>query len=746
MIWPLDFTKVQQSIAPLSFYVRSLSFSFPSSPFYIPFPLSFNTLLTSQHLLSALCQGVVVVTPQDGSHDDGAPAMPTQSREAAARDEEAPSLPSQCDAASTAGEEDLVLSQHEHENQHPTSDQPDEEEYQLNAAASRSTRHSMTSRISTTTIGSTLFRTTSTNGSTSSIGSFDDDGMMEEEDAKPSSGALEAASGASGDTYAKGVGDATHENGDGSDKKPGLLAACRRIADGMLPAFLRKTRTSPEEPAATASATTATTAFAVDSAAVLSLERAESKKEAGDDEDDGSKDGAAADESALKTEVIVEDPPKLRRGSYWDLFVTFFFLGWTSFGGAAAHIAMYHKQFVELRGWMSEDMFAELLALTQTVPGPSSTQMSLAIGIMQKGITGGFLSWILFQLPGALIMSVAGFGVAKLPGALIMSVAGFGVAKFLVDPPAWLSAISAGATAVAVALIADAAVMLGSKMCLNRVTRVLCVTSAAITFYYTTQWIFPTVILLGGAVTYFTERNKPIPPQRSNIQKLGVSPLGGGMLLFAWIAVLIFAIIYNKATGSQWMHLFEGFYMTGSVTYGGGPVMLPLLESIVIEHDTVCPAGGGKCFEVDANTTMITTQQFLAGLALSQAIPGPLFNFSAYLGSVIGGIRGLATCWIAIFSPGVLIIIGILPFWGQFRKWKLYKRATPGFNATGIGLIWASAFSLGLKAVKVSPFPMASLCIGMFGYASTSFLKISPPLAIVGGAAVGVIAWATHMM
>ncbi|CAI7903866.1 unnamed protein product, partial [Closterium sp. NIES-53] len=471
-----------------------------------------------------------------------------------------------------------------------------------------------------------------------------------------------------------------------------------------------QTRTSPEEPAATASATTATTASAVASAAELSLERAESKREGGDDEDDGSKEGAAADESALKTEVIVEDPPKVRRGSYWDLFVTFFFLGWTSFGGAAAHIAMYHKQFVELRGWMTEDMFAELLALTQTVPGPSSTQMSLAIGIMQKGITGGFLSWILFQLPGALIMSVAGFGVAK----------------FLVDPPAWLSAISAGATAVAVALIADAAVMLGSKMCLNRVTCMLCVTSAAITFYYTTQWIFPTVILLGGVVTCFTERNKPIPPQRSNIQRLGVSPLGGGMLLFAWIGILVFAIVYNNAitkSGSQWMHLFEGFYMTGSVTYGGGPVMLPLLESIVIEHETVCPPGGGKCFEVDANTTMITTQQFLAGLALSQAIPGPLFNFSAYLGSVIGGIRGLATCWIAIFSPGVLIIIGILPFWGQFRKWKLYKRATPGFNATGIGLIWASAFSLGLKAIKVSPFPMASLCIGMFGYASTSFLK-----------------------
>ncbi|CAI5522106.1 unnamed protein product [Closterium sp. Naga37s-1] len=616
--------------------------------------------------------------------------------------------------------------------------QPEEEENWLSV----STYHAPTASTASTT-----------STDTSTTGSHDDS-KVEEENAKASSDSelsdASAATGASGESKAACVGAATYEDGDGSDKEPGLLAACRRMANGMFPSFIRKS-------------------------------------------------------SEFGTIIAAHTCPQLsfhiiRHGSYWDLFVTFFFLGWTSFGGAAAHIAMYHKQFVELRGWMSEDMFAELLALTQTVPrpsimqmwmsedmfaellaltqtvpGPSSTQMSLAIGIMQKGITGGFLSWILFQLPGALIMSAAGFGVAKvgekegvrervgatcvicsfhhcwffsntpsasflswillqLPGALIMSVAGFGVAKlsaplrtcahplqFLVDPPAWLSAISAGSIAVAVALIADAAVMLGSKMCLNRVTRMLCVTSAAITFYCTTQWIFPTVILLGGVVTYFTERNKPIPPQRSNIQKLGVSPLG--------------------------------FYMTGSVTYGGGPVMLPLLESIVIEHDTVCPAGGGKCFEVDANTTMITTQQFLAGLALSQAIPGPLFNFAAYLGAVairgplfnfsallgavMGGIQGLATCWIAIFAPGVLIIIGVLPYWGQFRKWKLYKRATPGLNATGIGLIWASAFSLGLKAYKVSPFPMASLCIGMFGYASTSFLKISPPLAIVGGAALG---------
>ncbi|CAI5513249.1 unnamed protein product, partial [Closterium sp. Naga37s-1] len=611
----------------------------------------------------------VVVTPQGGSHDDGAP-MPTLSQSrVAARDEEAATLPSQCDAE----EEDLVLSQREHEEKGPlpvaTSDQPDEEENQLNVATtSRSTRHSMTSST-TTTIGSTLFRTTSTNGSTSSIGSFDDDGMMAEEDAKPCSGALEAASGASGatgasgasgDTNAKGVGVATHENGDGSNKKPGLLAACRRIADGILPAFLRK----------------------------------------------------------------------VRRGSYWDLFVTFFFLGWTSFGGAAAHIAMYHKQFVELRGWMTEDMFAELLALTQTVPGPSSTQMSLAIGIMQKGITGGFLSWILFQLPGALIMSVAGFGVAK----------------FLVDPPAWLSAISAGATAVAVALIADAAVMLGSKMCRNRVTRMLCVTSAAITFYYTTQWIFPTVILLVDlphrhpawrrghlfhaaqqahpsaaqqAHPYAAQQAHPYAAQQAHPSAAQQHSEAGRVAVGrrdAAVCVdrhLVFAIVYNNAitkSGSQWMHLFEGFYMTGSVTYGGGPVMLPLLESIVIEHETVCPPGGGKCFEVDANTTMITTQQFLAGLALSQAIPGPLFNFSAYLGSVIGGIRGLATCWIAIFSPGVLIIIGILPFWGQFRKWKL------SVSSGHLRSLWVSRLS---KSVPSPWRRSASACLDMLALASS---------------------------
>ncbi|CAI5951699.1 unnamed protein product [Closterium sp. NIES-64] len=435
--------------------------------------------------------------------------------------------------------------------------------------------------------------------------------------------AAKADSGSAADVAAK----EEHESdGDGNNAaaKPGLLAAWRRKAERLFPALLRVGK-------------------------------------GGDGDDEGSSTAlvpAAAAGVPAVPQVVVEDPPLVPRGSYWAVFQAFFLLGWTAFGGPSAHIAMYHKQFVELRGWMSEDVFAELLALTQAVPGPSSTQMSFSIGILQKGITGGLLSGALFQFPGALIMAIAGFGVAK----------------FLIDPAPWLSALSAGLAAVAVALVAEAAVILGKKMCRNKVTRVLCVASAVITFYYATQWIFPTVILLGGVVTYFTERNKPIPPQRSDIQRLGVSPLVGGMLLFAWIAILVGSIVYKNATSyesAKWIHWFEGFYLTGSVTYGGGQVVLPLLENVVIDYETVCPPNGGKCYEVEANTSWVTSQQFLAGLALAQALPGPLFNFSAYIGAIVGGMGGVIACWFGLFSPGILIIYGVLPFWGKFRQWKL---------------------------------------------------------------------------
>ncbi|CAI7886359.1 unnamed protein product [Closterium sp. NIES-53] len=441
--------------------------------------------------------------------------------------------------------------------------------------------------------------------------------------------------------------------------------------------------------------------------------------------DGGESDGTLA---VVPPVVVVEEPPKTIRGSYRAIVMAFAVLGWTAFGGPSAHIAQFHKDFVELRGWMSDDVFAELLALCQTVPGPSSTQMSFAIGILQKGISGGLLSGILFQYPGLIIMSLAGFGAAK----------------FLVDPGVWLTAISAGLAAVAVALVAEAAVMLGKKVCKDRVSKVLCVAAAVITFYYQTQWLFPTIILVGGLITVIIGRNKPIPPARSDIEKLGLSWWGGALLIFVWAALLVTSIVVKNAVpyeNAQWMHWFEGFYVTGSVTYGGGQVVLPLLENVVVHYD--CPNNGSACTE--SPNTWVTQQQFMAGLALAQAMPGPLFNFSAYLGAIIGKFGGIAACWLGLFSPGILLIYGILPFWGRFRQWHIYKRATPGFNSTAIGLIWASVFTLGLQTYSRSPFPMASLCIAMIGYAATNFLKIPAPLAIIGGGALGAVAWATHM-
>lgn len=257
-------------------------------------------------------------------------------------------------------------------------------------------------------------------------------------------------------------------------------------------------------------------------------------------------------------------------------------------------------------------------------------------------------------------------------------------------------------------------------------------------------------------MTFITERNKPVAPPKDNIDNLGLGMVGGAVVLLVWVAVLVVSIIVKSSTSyhiAKFIHWFEAFYLTGSVTYGGGQVVLPILENSVVQFTTNCTGAGphsqAHCVRVESPDTWVTEQQFLAGLGLAQSLPGPLFNFSAYLGAAFGGFPGIVAAWLGLFGPGILIIYGVLPFWGWFRKWPLYQRATPGLNSTAVGLIFASVFSLGLKAYGASPFPTASVAIGMMGFWAARFLRfpgswaiLQPPLAVAGGAVLGVIAWA----
>ncbi|KAK3257582.1 hypothetical protein CYMTET_33339, partial [Cymbomonas tetramitiformis] len=326
--------------------------------------------------------------------------------------------------------------------------------------------------------------------------------------------------------------------------------------------------------------------------------------------------------------------------TYQDIFKSFALLGWIGFGGPAAHIALFEKEFVEKKKWMSQSVFLELLALGQCIPGPTSTQMSFAMGVIQKGIPGGLLSGILFQYPGFMIMSVVGLGSAR----------------FLLNPSDALRGIVAGLSAAGVALVVDAGWGLGNKICTDEITKLVCIFSTA-TAYYTAKTfvelkalVLPLLILWGGILTLVVKKKKPAAittdVEAKMLQSMGLSINAGLILIGIWLAVLIVVIVLRNTveySSAPAIHWFEAFYRTGSLIFGGGQVVLPLLLG-----------------EVD---TWMTEEQFYAGLGVVQALPGPLFNLSAYLGAIIGGVGGIAACWIGLFAPGIILIYGVLPFW-----------------------------------------------------------------------------------
>jgi len=436
------------------------------------------------------------------------------------------------------------------------------------------------------------------------------------------------------------------------------------------------------------------------------------------------------------------------KASYKEIFTTMSILGWTGFGGPAAHVGLFKKAFVERLNWMSETVFLELFALGQCLPGPTSTQLSFSVGITKKGIPGGLMSGMLFQYPGLLMMSLLG-----------------AFAKWALDDPAdWVRGISAGLAAVGVALVAGAAKGLCEKICGTKPLAGLCVLSAVVAYLYRSAWIFPLLILVGGLVTLYLKRNDDVALKEvdESVDHYGVGPKGGAFLILLWAVLLVLFIVlrdnvdYYEADGSisahAAVHWFEAFYRTGSIIFGGGQVVLPLLLHEVVSFNEVCTvnAEGNKvCEDVqDPTRSWVTEEEFFAGLGIVQAMPGPLFNLSAYLGAVMAiraghsAMEGIAACWLGLFGPGILLIYGVLPFWGRFRSLPVYRRMLPGLNASAVGLVVAAVFQMFVKVRSISEFPNASVAIGIIGYSAVEQYKLQAPLAVVGGGVLGLIAWA----
>jgi chromate transporter len=457
--------------------------------------------------------------------------------------------------------------------------------------------------------------------------------------------------------------------------------------------------------------------------------------------------------------------------SYKEIAKEYSLLGWTAFGGPAAHIGLFEHRLVQRRRWVGPSVFAELFALCQCIPGPASTQLSFAMGTVKRGLRGGLLSGVLFQYPGAFIMTAVGVFAAKL----------------LANPTPWLDGLASGVGAVGIALVAAAAKSMASKQCAAPLLATICALSAVIAYYWPKPYTFPAVILAGGLATLIWSYVKKQAvaglavdeEDDASIRSHGLSPLLGAATLALWVAVLIatvVAVAVLPGGGPFLLQLWNVFFRTGSIIYGGGQVVLPMLYTDVVQQTCTevtappapapgaplppppppgapppAPPGTTTTTCVDNPDTWVTSRQFYAGLGVVQAMPGPLFNFASYLGAVAAMGRGYnfaagaALAWFGLFMPGILIIFGILPFWGKFRRWGPYRRALPGLNAAGVGLIVASVFSLSVGALRDSPFPQTALCLGILAFTAVDQLKIFEPAVVIVGGALGVAAWAAGM-
>ena len=402
----------------------------------------------------------------------------------------------------------------------------------------------------------------------------------------------------------------------------------------------------------------------------------------------------------LPVDGRVEPTPSLARRLV-EVAVAFFPLGWIAFGGPQAHIALLQERFVARRRWLDEERFVELLGLGQGLPGPTSTQMVVAVGTVRAGPLGGLLALALFLFPAATIMALAGLGMTRFLGEG--------------DRPAWLD----GVQPATVALVAVAAWRLGIVVVNTRLTMGLMLLGAVVAILVSQPWAFPAVLALGGLITVVAlrgQRQEATQEAGTPLSNLGISPLAGGVLLaifFGLLAGLIPARLYFQ---QQELHFFESFYRMGSLIFGGGQVVLPMMLTEVVD------------------TGWVTEEQFLDGFALMLALPGPLFSFSAYLGAVAGGVPGMLVTLVGMFLPGILIIYAVLPFWERVRRYPWVRIALVGVNATAIGLVVGVVFLLWQRA---DPSP-AGAVIALLAFGSVMFFRVSAPLVII---AAGILGW-----
>lgn len=371
-------------------------------------------------------------------------------------------------------------------------------------------------------------------------------------------------------------------------------------------------------------------------------------------------------------------------------------LGLTSFGGPIAHLGYFHEEYIRRRKWMDEKSYADLVALCQFLPGPASSQVGIGIGAMRAGVLGGIVSFIGFTLPSVIALIIF---------ALILQGIDVGNAG-------WIH----GLKIVAVAVVAHAIIGMAKNLTPDLNRKAIALISLVITLLWQTAFTQVGVIILSGVLGYIIYK-KGKEDEETTLQ----FPISRGfaiLCLSLFFGLLIFLPILREATALNWIAVFDSFYRSGSLVFGGGHVVLPLLERELV------PTG------------WLSEEAFLAGYGAAQAVPGPLFTFAAYLGAVMNGWQGGLLATVAIFLPAFLLVFGTLPFWNTLRRNPYTKGALMGVNAAVVGILISAFYHPIWTSSIYSPqdFAFAAILFSMLVY-----WKLPPWIIVITGAIGGTL-------
>jgi chromate transporter len=412
-------------------------------------------------------------------------------------------------------------------------------------------------------------------------------------------------------------------------------------------------------------------------------------------------DGAAKEGGVSPRRIATHGSPR-------EVFWVFLKLGLTSFGGPIAHLGYFRQELVVRRRWIDEPDFVDLVALCQFLPGPASSQVGFSLGVLRgNGLVGGLAAWLGFTLPSALILIAFALGEAAFTGS---------VAEGLLH----------GLKLVAVAVVAQAVWGMTRTMTPDRERAAIAFSAIAVVVAVSGSVGQVAAIALGAVAGLRFCRGEP--DSVSGQLRFPVSRRGGTAALALFAALLVAPLVAPGAASDRAVRLFEAFYRSGALVFGGGHVVLPLLQA-----EVVAPG-------------WVTNETFLSGYGMAQAVPGPLFTFAAYLGAAMqptpNGVAGAAIALVAIFLPGLSLVYGMLPFWDELRTHRAARSAMRGANAAVVGVLGLALYTPIWTSAVRTPGDFA-LAVG--GFLLLTVWKSPPWVVVILLGAAGAAAGAAHL-